>query len=323
LKRLFIYGSNGKIATADNKGNIKYVINDQLGSASVITDEEGNELARYKYSPFGNLIKSKGEIEESYRFTGKEFDKLTGLYYYGARYYNPTIGRFISEDPVKEGWNWYVYTSNNPLRYVDSNGLLKKDKVFSGVVQGVGGFGQTAMGVSITSGVATAPIGGWIVGHGASNMLMGGLKTYNGLIEGTPIVEDILPQAAEVNLMKKYVYQKALGKKWGSRIYWAADMGISAAGTLQGGKELLGNIYGYPFARKGGEISIKALKFGAEVTNKTTSLSKLTIFGLINDMPGYKMQWENKPEFNLEYGNYYTEYDYEYNYYYNDNYKSK
>ena len=123
LKKLFIYGANGKIATIDKDGNKKYVISDQLGSSSVITNEKGEELARYKYSPFGNLIKSKGETEESYRFTGKEFDKLTGLYYYGARYYDPTIGRFISEDPVKEGWNWFAYCKNNPLKYVDPNGL--------------------------------------------------------------------------------------------------------------------------------------------------------------------------------------------------------
>ncbi|WP_041607605.1 RHS repeat domain-containing protein [Halobacteroides halobius] len=123
VERIFIYGANGKVATLDKEGSINYVVSDQLGSTSVITDEEGNEVMRYKYSPFGNLIKSKGNTEDSYRFTGKEFDGMTGLYYYGARYYDPTIGRFITEDPIQDGWNWYVYCRNNPLRYVDLDGL--------------------------------------------------------------------------------------------------------------------------------------------------------------------------------------------------------
>ncbi|AGB40352.1 RHS repeat-associated core domain protein [Halobacteroides halobius DSM 5150] len=123
LNRFFIYGQNGRIASVNGEGELKYIISDQLGSTSVITDEEGNEVMRYKYSPFGNLIKSKGNTEDSYRFTGKEFDGMTGLYYYGARYYDPTIGRFITEDPVQDGWNWYTYCRNNPLKYVDPNGL--------------------------------------------------------------------------------------------------------------------------------------------------------------------------------------------------------
>lgn len=102
---------------------MNYIISEQLGSNSVITDEDGNEVMRYKYSPFGNLIRSQGNTEDSYRFTGKEFDGMTGLYYYGARYYDPTIGRFITEDPIQDGWNWFVYCENNPLKYVDPDGL--------------------------------------------------------------------------------------------------------------------------------------------------------------------------------------------------------
>ena len=151
LKKSFIYGPNGKIATVGDKGNIKYVINDQLGSSSVITNEKGEELARYKYSPFGNLIKSKGETEEIYRFTGKEFDKLTGLYYYGARYYDPTIGRFIGEDPVKDGWNWFVYCSNNPVRYIDSVGLKGKELDYSLSYSQIQSLERTEMGYEMYS----------------------------------------------------------------------------------------------------------------------------------------------------------------------------
>jgi RHS repeat-associated protein len=58
-----------------------------------------------------------------YEYTGKKRDSSTGLYYFGARYYDPEIGRFITEDPAKDGDNWLVYCRNNPLKYVDPTGL--------------------------------------------------------------------------------------------------------------------------------------------------------------------------------------------------------
>jgi len=72
-----------------------------------------------------------------YRFTGKELDRETGLYYYGARYLNPKTSRWVSGDPagwelinpnrenvnVIESINWYSYTSNNPVKYVDPTGM--------------------------------------------------------------------------------------------------------------------------------------------------------------------------------------------------------
>jgi len=76
-----------------------------------------------------------------YRFTGKELDRETGLYYYGARYLNPKSSRWVSGDPAgwelinpnREGFsfvesqNWYSYTSNNPVKYVDPTGMEGED----------------------------------------------------------------------------------------------------------------------------------------------------------------------------------------------------
>jgi len=56
-------------------------------------------------------------------FTGKEWDEQAGLYYYNARWYDPSLGRFITEDPIKDGLNWYTYVRNNPLKYTDPTGL--------------------------------------------------------------------------------------------------------------------------------------------------------------------------------------------------------
>jgi len=80
---------------------------------------------------------------ETYRFTSKEFDRETGLYYYGARYYEPKLSNWMSADPagfelinpmdsdgklrkgynIVEALNWYSYTSNNPVKYVDPTGM--------------------------------------------------------------------------------------------------------------------------------------------------------------------------------------------------------
>jgi RHS repeat-associated protein len=66
-------------------------------------------------------------IDEKYKYTGKEKD-ATGLYYFGARYYDPTIGRFITRDPIKgnimnpQSLNSYVYCLNNPMKYIDPDG---------------------------------------------------------------------------------------------------------------------------------------------------------------------------------------------------------
>ncbi|MGE5557317.1 MAG: RHS repeat domain-containing protein [Bacillota bacterium] len=60
---------------------------------------------------------------ENYAYTRKKADEETGLVYFGARFYDPEIGRFITEDPAKDGVNWYVYCENNPLKYIDLDGL--------------------------------------------------------------------------------------------------------------------------------------------------------------------------------------------------------
>ncbi len=58
-----------------------------------------------------------------YTYGGKEMDENTNLYYFNARYYDATTGRFINVDPIQDGSNWYVYCKNNPMNFVDPTGL--------------------------------------------------------------------------------------------------------------------------------------------------------------------------------------------------------
>ena len=79
-------------------------------------------LVRYEYDVFGAIRSETGTSDNTRKFTGKEFDADSNLYYYGARYYDPYIGRFTQRDPIGDGVNWYAYTRNNPLKFVDPNG---------------------------------------------------------------------------------------------------------------------------------------------------------------------------------------------------------
>ena len=72
---------------------------------------------------FGAIRSETGTSDNTRKFTGKEFDADSNLYYYGARYYDPYIGRFTQRDPIGDGVNWYAYVANNPLRFIDPTGL--------------------------------------------------------------------------------------------------------------------------------------------------------------------------------------------------------
>ena len=80
---------------------VTYYHNDALGSPVAATDEQGNVIWRETYDPYGNrLTKEEGSKENEQFYTGKQEEAELGLQYFGARWYDPSIGRFISMDPV-------------------------------------------------------------------------------------------------------------------------------------------------------------------------------------------------------------------------------
>jgi RHS repeat-associated protein len=100
------------------------ILTDALGSAIVVTNGAQATVASYIYDSYGNTTQT-GTNANSQQYTGRENDQ-TGLYYYRARYYNPKLGRFISEDPI--GWasgqtNNYSYVGGSPLTHRDPTGL--------------------------------------------------------------------------------------------------------------------------------------------------------------------------------------------------------
>jgi len=109
--------ANGQTIAKLNDTGVYYYHSDHLGSTSAMTDEDGKIVKEQVNLPFGEQI-SGGE---KYGFTGKEHDE-TGLQYFGARYYDPEIGRFVTVDSAQDGVNWFSYALNNPLKFYDPTG---------------------------------------------------------------------------------------------------------------------------------------------------------------------------------------------------------
>jgi RHS repeat-associated protein len=98
---------------------------DGLGSVTSLTDPTGSVAATYTYDSFGFLTNSTGSATNWFRYTARQFDSDTALYYYRARYYDPTTGRFLSEDPARfsAGVDFYTYVGNSPPNFSDPSGL--------------------------------------------------------------------------------------------------------------------------------------------------------------------------------------------------------
>jgi len=103
-----------------------YFLTDQLGSTSALIDANANVIEQSTYDSFGN---SGGSARSRYGYAARERDPDTGLLYYRARFYDPQVGRFISEDPMQfaSGNNFYRYGSNVPLDVKDPSGRHEVD----------------------------------------------------------------------------------------------------------------------------------------------------------------------------------------------------
>jgi RHS repeat-associated protein len=107
-------------------GTTSYYQADGLGSLTSLSNPSGALANTYTYDSFGNLTTSTGSLTNSFRYTGREFDTETSLYYYRARYYDSATGRFISEDPGRyTPVNFYSYVGGDPIFWNDPLGLYK------------------------------------------------------------------------------------------------------------------------------------------------------------------------------------------------------
>jgi RHS repeat-associated protein len=104
---------------------------DGLGSITSLANAAGALAQTYTFDSFGKQTASTGSLTNPFQYTGRESDSETGLYYYRARYYDPAVGRFVSEDPMNlsAGLNFYLYADNSSPLYNDPFGLWENTKI--------------------------------------------------------------------------------------------------------------------------------------------------------------------------------------------------
>ncbi len=139
---------------------VRNFLTDALGSTLALADSTGTLQTQYTFEPFGNTSVTGTATSNSFAYTGRELDP-TGLYFYRARYFNPSLQRFISEDPLGQqgGINVYAYAFNDPVDLTDPFGLCGTP--WDRVKLGLKGAGQLLVAggkiVEGVAGIAAAP----------------------------------------------------------------------------------------------------------------------------------------------------------------------
>ncbi|PTM12169.1 MAG: hypothetical protein DA408_11650 [Bacteroidetes bacterium] len=125
--------------TQEAAASTRYQLGNHLDSAAVEVNAQGELITYEEYYPYGGTAlvagRSEREVKEKeYRYSGKERDSATGLYYYGSRYYAPWLGRWLNPDPLGpvDGLNGYFFVGNNPIRHIDPAGNKYKQAIFKG-----------------------------------------------------------------------------------------------------------------------------------------------------------------------------------------------
>jgi RHS repeat-associated protein len=129
LDKRYLHGAGvDQVLAQEIAGNVVWLLTDHLGTVRDLVNNSGAVVNHLVYDSYGQVIsESNPAVDTRYLFTGREFDSETGLYYYRARYYDQTMGRFLSEDPIgfdgKDN-NLYRYVFNSPLMFNDPSGNI-------------------------------------------------------------------------------------------------------------------------------------------------------------------------------------------------------
>jgi RHS repeat-associated protein len=209
LQHQYAFFNGKRVARRDADNSVRYYFSDHLGSASIITNEAGAmpPIEESDYYPYGGEMVISGGDANHYKFTGKERDQESGLDDFGARFDASSLGRFMSPDEVfadqhaedPQSWNLYIYTVNNPVRYVDPNGQGASDFLNAAgnaiVSDNLGGAGRQEQ--TTTSGKVGAAVGDFVatvqgavedvVGGGGEVAGVGLDSTGVGALAGVPV----------------------------------------------------------------------------------------------------------------------------------------
>jgi RHS repeat-associated protein len=124
----YYYSGATRVAMRTGSSTLNYLLSDHLGSTAITANSGGGLSAELRYRPWGETRYTWGSTPTTLRYTGQREQAELGLYFYGARWYDGALGRFIQVDTVVPGagdsqaWDRYAYALNNPLRYNDPTG---------------------------------------------------------------------------------------------------------------------------------------------------------------------------------------------------------
>jgi RHS repeat-associated protein len=212
----YYFANNERVARKDPDGALYSYHGDHLGSTSVVTNETGVQTEEVAYYPYGSTKERIGE-GSTYLFTDQEFDDESGLYYYGARYYNPDLTRFMQPDTVTQdvynpqNLNRYAYVLNNPLKYTDPTGhiipFLFAAIVIAGVAAEVGYLSSTD-----NPTLEGTLFHGWVGGTSAA--VSGGATTYatSAGVGATALVATGGVSSAGGQMFENVMYGEDIGK---------------------------------------------------------------------------------------------------------------
>ena len=166
----FTLGTNYQLDSSDSANYYHY---DEAGNVILITNGSGNVVSHFEQDAWGNDLNSTFGSDIAQHQTSKYYDSVTGLYFFGARWYNPAIGRYISVSPIAIiDEEEYVYCNSDPINQVDKDGRCA---FVVGAIIGAGADAWTQLyetggtsvdwgrvGVAALSGAVGGQIGSWI-----------------------------------------------------------------------------------------------------------------------------------------------------------------
>jgi RHS repeat-associated protein len=213
-----LYGRRAAVATthtgsAANRGGMAYLGTDILGSVRSATNALGTIEDRYEYDAFGTPYKGDLTGGMSLGYTGKPYDVITGLYNYGYRDYQPQVARFTTIAPIRDGGNWFAYINNDPINWIDPDGLQcmssvdRVGSIFAGIGAMLGSIGvivATIVEDALTggAGIADDPV---TLGIGAAlfatgfNLIKTGLSAPEPVLSFPTSTEDKGPTVTEAS----------------------------------------------------------------------------------------------------------------------------
>jgi len=211
-------------------GSIRYyAATDQLGSVTQVTDSSGKAVWQSEYAAFGVVAGAQGSIGFDGMFAGEDIDPDTHLTYHWNRWRSEDGSSFISEDPARDGINWYSYVRNSPLTSTDPTGLWGWSNFWGGLLDIGLAIGAFAINPVLGMAVMGAELGGGAA-NGTSNPFAwnwSSSKTWGDIFLGTAI-------GVGAGLAGGWVASQQIAEGLGLSGRWAATLNGALGGSVGG-----------------------------------------------------------------------------------------